>query len=309
VGIIAGSDYDVRRVTVAMVQSLNSIRTSMGEKSQTIWKWAQEVKVAIVDEVQHGGSKTYGQVLMFFKGLQVKIGLTGTLPDDKVAAMRVRGIFGDVLSTVNAMELAQRGFIVAPRIRFIKGNWDVNVREVFQGINWFAHGAQRVIWDRVRSRALINNELRNDIIASVVQGYLDEGVSGILVIVDMIEHGRNLAQKCGLRFIWSGEEDRDTVFDKFKKGEIRGLVCSPVLEEGIDVRGIKVVVLAAGGKSKIKLLQRIGRGMRKQKGKFDVLVVDFYDDEIPLLKRHSKARFKVYTEQGYTIDLEDYEIR
>jgi superfamily II DNA or RNA helicase len=123
-----------------------------------------------------------------------------------------------------------------------------------------------------------------------------------LILVDLLEHGSILSKLLDVPFVFGGGSDKLDLFDDFKSGKVPILVCSPVAEEDWDVKGIRVIVLASGGKSKIKLLQRIGRGMRKMGGKFDVDIVDFYDVEIGLLERHTKKRIETYAENGFRID-------
>jgi len=79
------------------------------------------------------------------------------------------------------------------------------------------------------------------------------------------------------------------------------LITSPILDEGVDVSRIHHLILASGRKSKIKLLQRIGRGLRKEEGKLDVELFDFYDDEIPMLKRHTLRRIEIYEAEGFGV--------
>ena len=49
------------------------------------------------------------------------------------------------------------------------------------------------------------------------------------------------------------------------------------------------------------MLQRIGRGLRLDTGKEEVIVVDFMDEHSRTLKNHSNARIKVWKEEGFTV--------
>ena len=300
VGCISGKEIDIdgRRVVVAMVQSL-SVK---GRYEGHIKQWMKTVKVSIIDECHHSASKIFSSVLRMFENMVVKIGLTGTLPEDEITSLKIRGLLGDVLYKVPVNELVDRKYIVVPKVQMIEGDWSVGLRSLFDNIKWTGFGVERKIWDKIRTVGIIQNQVRNDKIIQIVNEYRDKRVSGILIIVDMIEHGQILSDRLNVPFVWSGSEEKVELFDQFKNGKISTLVCSPVLEEGIDVRGIKVIVICGGGKSKIKLLQRIGRGMRKQVGKFDVEIIDFFDSEIPLLERHSKSRLKIYKDEGYQVE-------
>ena len=57
---------------------------------------------------------------------------------------------------------------------------------------------------------------------------------------------------------------------------------------------IDVLILAGGGKAKIRLLQRVGRGLRTGAGKERLLVIDFANFTHKWLLKHSLARLRTY---------------
>jgi len=301
IGILGGGSMDVNhRVVVAMIGTLYSKGTSNKEVAQ----WLEKVQVGIIDEVQHSGAKMYAKTISMMKDMSVKIGLTGTIPEDEVSALRIRGAMGEVLYTVESEELAKDGYVIMPRVRMLHGTWDVGLKEKLKGVNWYKFGAEREAWDMVRNFGLVNNPFRNNKIAQVIKAYRGKGETGILVIVDLLEHGKLLSELTGEQFIFGNSDGRNDTYDDFKSGKIPVLISSPILDEGIDITGIKVVILASGGKSKVRLLQRVGRGMRKQVGKYSCDIVDFYDEEINMLKKHTEKRLKVYRDEGFIIEEE-----
>jgi superfamily II DNA or RNA helicase len=64
---------------------------------------------------------------------------------------------------------------------------------------------------------------------------------------------------------------------------------------------VRAGVNAAGGKSVIKALQRLGRGMRVAEGKSGIAWTDFSDIGHPWLEKHSKARVNAYKTEGYEV--------
>lgn len=301
VGVIGAGKLELdKNITVAMIQTLYSQKDNKDLKA-----WAKEVKVCIVDEAHRYSTKQAINALSIFDSVQIVIGLTGTLPDSELGMMRLRGIFGDVIYEVGSDILVDYDFIVLPRVIFVEGDWEVGIRgRLKKEVNWRKAGSVRKAWEIIREGCIIENEKRNAVIADVVIQYLRKGVSGILIIVDLVRQGEILSQMLGVPLVWSGDRE---YYEKFKTGEIRALISSPILDEGIDVTGINVVVLASGGKSKIRLLQRIGRGMRKAKGKRSFDVVDFWDAETPLLLKHSKQRLKIYQAQGWEVEKVNYD--
>ena len=81
------------------------------------------------------------------------------------------------------------------------------------------------------------------------------------------------------------------------------MLASTIFDQGIDVSHIQHLINASGEKSPIKIVQRLGRGLRAD-GKGDqVNVIDFMDRTSTILERHSKKRLKKYKEEGHTVKL------
>jgi superfamily II DNA or RNA helicase len=297
VGGNLGEDDFSKKYVVGMVQKLYSWVRQKRELEEF-----KKIDVLVVDECHHIIGKTYREVIDACENVVVKIGLTGTVPNDLLDALRVKGVLGDVIYEVPVEELVKGGYVVGPYVYMYKGDWfnQEEFERLKSKINWTKFDFTREYWEAVKEMFIVRNEKRNRLIVDLIKGR-----KGVLVIVDMIEHGKRLSEMSGCKFVWADSEDRFEVFKKFKKGEIDCLISSPILEEGVDVSGIEVVVLASGGKSKRKLLQRIGRGMRLAEGKTKVEIIDFYDEAPPLLKKHTKERMSVYKKMGFPVDVKE----
>jgi Lhr-like helicase len=100
-------------------------------------------------------------------------------------------------------------------------------------------------------------------------------------------------------------------------GEVDVLICSVIFNEGLDVPAIRSVVCAAGGKSVIAAIQRMGRGMRVTADKGEFYGYDFYDlgcgcvEAVTgdthmgcnTLNRHSKLRMNAFIKEGYKVEV------
>jgi len=101
-------------------------------------------------------------------------------------------------------------------------------------------------------------------------------------------------------------ERRTEILKDFQDGLVNILITSVILDQGIDIPNIDVLILAGGGASKIKSLQRIGRGLRINEGKENLLVIDFADRTHRYLAKHSYERLNSYSgEECFSIDLMD----
>ena len=89
--------------------------------------------------------------------------------------------------------------------------------------------------------------------------------------------------------------------DAFKKdGGV--MIATTIYDEGIDIPQVNVLILAFGGKSRRKVLQRIGRALRKKESRENVVViVDFWDHHNKYLLNHSKGRLNLYRDEGFEV--------
>ena len=99
---------------------------------------------------------------------------------------------------------------------------------------------------------------------------------------------------------------RTEILEDFKSGVFGVLITSVILDQGIDIPNIDVLVLAGGGSSQIKSLQRIGRGLRWNAHKEKLTVIDFADRTHRYLAKHAYDRVNSYAnEECFSIDLID----
>ena len=159
-------------------------------------------------------------------------------------------------------------------------------------------------WHRVYKRGIIENEERNRDTILSAKLYLEAG-RRVLIIVNSLPHGRalsKLAEEFGLDipFFWSkGHPFYDRNFEK-ALSEKHALIGSPILDEGVDLPTASAMVLACGGKSHKKVIQRLGRGLRIGDFK-DVLVRDYYDNTHPFLKKHSLERISEFRAEHHEV--------
>jgi superfamily II DNA or RNA helicase len=75
------------------------------------------------------------------------------------------------------------------------------------------------------------------------------------------------------------------------EGRLDILIASDIFKEGVDIPTVPTLINAAGQKSKVATIQRIGRALRPKPPHNKALIIDFIDGNEPL-KRHSLQRFK-----------------
>ena len=63
------------------------------------------------------------------------------------------------------------------------------------------------------------------------------------------------------------KDERRTILDRFRSGTYRAVVTSRVLDEGVDVPDASVAIIVSGTGSSREYVQRLGRVLRRSKGK------------------------------------------
>lgn len=160
----------------------------------------------------------------------------------------------------------------------------------------------RVVWQGIINEGIVLNQARNDAAVHAANAHAVDG--GVLVLVNLIDHGQQLADRIPgsvLCHSKMGKKARAQAMDNFSTGSIPALVCTSLADEGLDLPRAGVLVLVSGGKSRTKAEQRTGRVLRKWQDKEAGLVYDFADRHHPTMRRHAESRVKLYRDLGYQI--------
>jgi len=156
---------------------------------------------------------------------------------------------------------------------------------------------------------IVNNPIRNFAIEQIVKHERIAFNNNILILVEHTEHGNILKsllcnKSYGIVDFTHGArstKDRQTILANLKSGKINVLISTSVLDEGVDADNINTVIYARGQKSPRKLLQGLGRGLRKKRDGSGLKFYDFLDFTGRTLKDHILERYTVLKEEGFVI--------
>jgi superfamily II DNA or RNA helicase len=208
--------------------------------------------------------------------------------------MKLIGATGDVIVDIDNSYLVQQGYSAKPIVHI------VTIESAELEKRWWKADYQ-LAYDAL----IVNNNMRNTKIASFAMEQRANDKS-VLVLVNRLDHGEILkAMIPGSVFVHGSHDTayRKQVLDHMRH-EVGVYIASPIFDEGIDIPALDAVVIAAGGKSQVKLLQRIGRGMRCKPGNDNImLVLDFIDDTNQYLLEHSNDRIDTYIQEKFTTRL------
>lgn len=259
------------------------ISSNMVSTIQSVKKLSlTDFKMVIVDECHITGAKTF-QDFFEHTSFPLRFGFSAT-PDgnDAYRFATIRQHLGDVIAEIFTDELMENDVITKPKIVFKHNNC-----------------IPTMDWQAAYDANIVENEGRNQIAAEIAN---ESGVP-TLILYKIIEHGKKLQELIPDSILLSGNnssEERESAIDRFKKGEVRVLIASNIFKQGISINNIQTLINVSGGKSKIEVLQKIGRALRKHKDKDFAMVYDFMDNGNEFTERHSLQRMRLYKETGYT---------
>ena len=158
----------------------------------------------------------------------------------------------------------------------------------------------------IYAEGIVDNAARNAEVAAVA-GEARRAGGSVLVLVERVRHGLLLRDLLGddTAFVHGGITGARlrSVLKRFEQGQTPVLVAtSQMLSEGVSISGITHLVYAGGLKSKVRVLQAVGRAMRRAPGKRVAHWFDWWDDDATgLLRGHSLSRLRALRAEGFSV--------
>jgi len=284
VGVYFGERKELGRThTICTWQSLNSLyKSSKGVGNE--WTTMLNVAAVIVDEVHQAKAEVLKTLLTTeFAGVPIRWGLTGTIPKEKFEQVALLVSIGKVISQLSASELQERGVL---------SNCHVNIVQTVE------HSDFRNYQEELKY--LTTNKDRLDHMASLLSEVIKTG--NTLVLVDRRECGDELVARLPNSVFVQGDmknAKRKEHYDEIANVSDKIIVATyGVAAVGINVPRIFNLVLIEPGKSFVRVIQSIGRGIRKAEDKDFVQIWDLTAD-CKFAKRHLTKRKQFYKEANY----------
>jgi len=291
------------QIVIAMVQTLGNIVEDLNNKKERfgfkdIDRFTNIFQMLMVDEVHHVSSKSMMDIVMKVNA-PFRFGFSGTpmkyklLPDMQLAAAT-----GPVLIRVENETLIREGYSAEP---------EIIMYSIYNG-----NSHEEDTYPEARKKLIVENQNRNKLISDIVLDHLNQN-KVILVLVDQVLHQKLLYKEmCNshrnhqkyITYMNGSQsmDSRNSNIELMREGDPHIFVATEILGEGVDIPAIDVLVLAGGGKSHIRTLQRVGRGMRrKEDGENRLTVIDFIDQGNKYTERHSSERMNIYEREKFKV--------
>ena len=288
VGVLYGDrkEYD-KTHTICTWQSLAVLekKTKKYEADFPLDEFLDGVVCVMVDEVHKAKAEVLTNLLSGpFREVPIRWGLTGTIPKDEHEAVGCLCSLGPVVGNLSSKELQDMGVLA---------DLDISVLQLQDGMIGFSSYAQELKW-------LVTDPTRIDQISEIINGF---GANGnTLVLIDRIKTGEMLAERNPDWVFVSGsmkQQDRQINYDDISEMDNKVIVATyGVAAVGINIPRIFNLIMLEPGKSFVRVIQSIGRGIRKAQDKDYVQVVDLTSN-LKYSKRHLTKRKQFYKEQNF----------
>jgi superfamily II DNA or RNA helicase len=292
VGVYYGDRKDIGKThIIATWQSLNILEKKSHDDNDilSLAEFLDGVQCVMVDEVHMAKAEVLKKLLtQNLSNACIRWGLTGTVPKEDFEFQSLRASLGEVVNRVSAHELQDKGVLAQCHVNII------------QTAEWkeFSGYAEE-------HKFLVEDKDRMSYISQIIRQIGSTG--NTLVLCSRIETGRVLTELIPDTVFISGAvktKDRKEEYDEIKTADNKIIVATyGVAAVGINIPRIFNLVLLEPGKSFVRVIQSIGRGIRKADDKDFVQIWDI-TASTKYAKRHLTERKKFYKEAKYPFAIE-----
>lgn len=291
VGVYYGDRKELGKThTICTWQSLNILdKKSHDTESLTLAEFLNGVNAIIIDEVHQAKADVLKKLLTInFANAPIRWGLTGTVPKEKFEFEAIRCSIGEVINRVTANYLQEKGILAQCHVNILQTTEIKEFRTYADENKYLVTDSSRMKWlaKKIQNIALTGNTL---------------------VLVNRIDSGKILISEIPDSVFISGSvktKDRKEEYDEVKTSDNKVIIATyGVAAVGINIPRIFNLILVEPGKSFVRVIQSIGRGIRKAEDKDFVQIWDI-TSTCKYAKRHLTERKKFYKEAKYPFTIE-----
>lgn len=292
VGVLFGDrkEYDCTH-TICTWQSLSVLDKKHKDclDNDQMEKFLKNITAVIVDEVHAVKDQNVLHKLLttVFKNIPIRWGLTGTIPEEDFKQMGLFSAIGPEIGKLTAKELQDKGVLAKCHVHV----WQT--QETAQYKNY-----------QEELKYLVTNEMRLKWLAEEIEKLGESG--NTLVLVDRIETGQKLYNQISNAVFISGEmksSDRRAHYKEINFSDNKIMIATyGTTSTGISINRIFNLVLVEAGKSFVRTIQSIGRGLRMADDKDSVAVIDVCS-KMKFSNNHLLKRKQFYKNAEYPFDV------
>jgi superfamily II DNA or RNA helicase len=285
VGLDTGIYYSDFKMTdnKHIISTWQSLTRMLKDESENFYKITKDVVAIIVDEAHTITGKELKEMLCGpLAHVPLRWALTGTIPKEPHEFNSLLCAIGPKTGEVRADQLQELGIL---------SNCDIDIMQLVDDVSYKS-------WQDEISY-LTSDPVRLRYIASEIEKINENG--NTLVLVSSVEMGKKLSEMMDSPFIYGNvaSKKRKEEYKSINTTDNKIIVATfGVASTGINIPRIFNLVLIEPGKSFVRVIQSIGRGLRRAADKDHVNIYDICSTA-KFSKRHLTVRKGDYSEAGY----------
>ena len=268
-------------------------------------KYFEQFGCILGDEVHLFKAKSLTNIMNKMHQTQYRHGFTGTLDGTQTHRLILEGLFGSVNKVTTTKKLMDDKTLAKLNIKCIVLQYPDADRKFMKDQN-YQDEVDLLVRDERRNKFIVNltNHLKGNTL--VLFQFVEKHGS---VLHDMFINTVSKERK--VFYVWGGTdtETREKIRSITENEKSAIIVASyGTFSTGINIRNLHNVVFSSPSKSRIRVLQSIGRGLRTNQNKSGATLLDIADDLTWKSKqnftlRHFMERINIYNEEqfDYTI--------
>jgi len=278
VGVYSGSEKDIDQpIVIATWQSLQNAPHYMTFFQAVIVDEAHGARALVIKELinEHG------------KNIVYRYGCTGTLPKDPADRFSLKVSIGQVIREVSAAFLIKEGYLSSIEIK------PIEMQDVSEEMPDYA--SEKAYLSKHEDRLA-------DLAMMIREAQAQYG--NTMVLINSIPQGQALEELIPDSTFLFGESEKDLRKINYKqyaeRDDVILLASSGIASTGISIDRIFCLILIDTGKSFVRCIQSVGRGLRKKGDKNHLVVIDVYS-KMKFSRKHFRERKKYYVEAEYPV--------
>ena len=294
--VYSGKDKNTdKRIMISTWQSIHRLSID----------WFDQFGLVFGDECHGFKAKSLTSIMHKARQAKYRFGTTGTLDGSQTHELVLQGLFGKIFKVTTTRKLQDSDTLAQLNISMVMLNHSNEIKKDF---------SKKTYHEEIDY--LINNTNRNSFISKLAS----DQKGNTLVLFQFVEkHGKVLYDLINTRidekrklFFVSGEvdtTDREAIRGIVEKQDNAIIVASlGTFSTGINIRNLHNIIFASPSKSQIRVLQSIGRGLRKSDNNVNTRLFDIADDIRSRDKTnysyiHALERIKIYKKEKFNFKI------
>lgn len=290
VGVLYGERKEIDcKHYIATWQTLDSLnKTSKRIKEDILRALAENLIAVIVDECHTAKASVLKSILTGpFSSIPLRFGISATIPKNLHETMPILCSLGNFIDKIEIKELQEKGVLSNCIVKIYQ------FKDNYVSVNY-----------RSEIDYLLYNEERLKKVADIIDKIRKSG--NTLVLVERVKTGeilKDMIEDCDFLSGDAKTEERKKHYDEFTNVDNKTLIATyGIASTGLNIPRIFNLVIIEPGKSFIRVIQSIGRGIRKARDKDFVFIYDICATS-KYSKRHLEERKKYYKENKFDFEI------